>query len=96
MKYLLKNTLLLNGKTASSCKKLEEKDFYLQENDFISKLFALVSITVSKSIKKTAEQSILFLLDRKTENKFRLAGMRDSLKNTFSLDEKVTFSGYNI
>ena len=96
MKYLLKNTLLLNGKTASSCKKLEEKDFYLKENDFISKLFPLVSITVSKSIKKTSEQSIPFLLDRKTENKFRLAGMRDSLKKIFSLDGKVTFGGNNI
>ena len=35
----------------------------------------------------------MFPLDR---NKFPLAGMKDSLKNMFSVDVKVTFGGSNI
>ena len=93
MKYSLKNTFPLYGKTALSGKKTKN-GFNQQENIFLLKLIPPNFNHGFQQQKKGSEQKHTVSIRQKI--KFSLAGMKNSLKNMFSLDVKVTFGGSNI
>ena len=82
MKHLLKNALPIIQKYCFFWQKKFKNGFHLEENIFLLKLVPLTWITVSNIRKESSEQKHTVPL-----NKFPLAGMRDSLKNMFSLEE---------
>ena len=92
MKDSLKNTFPLYGKTASSGKKNPENGFHKQKIIFLLKLIPPNFNRGFQQQKKASEQKHTV----STRNKFPAAGMKDLLKNMFSLDVKLTFGGSNV
>ena len=91
MKHSLKNTFSLYGETASSSKKIGN-GFHQQENIFLLKLIHPNSNHGFQQQKKSLRTKAYCF--HQTEIKFLPA--KDSLKNMFSLDVKVTFGGSNV
>ena len=83
----------LCGKTASSGTTIQENGCHYQGNVFLSKLAPPnFNNGLQQQKKKTLNKSIQFPL----VSKFSLVGIKDSLKNMFLLDGKVTFGESNI
>ena len=93
MKHSFKTPFPLYGKTASFSLKIEN-GFHQQENIFLLKLIHPNFIHGFQQQKKSIRTKAYCF--HQAENKFPLAGMKDSLKHIFSLDLKVTFGGSNV